>query len=53
MINNLDNTEDFKGFILDLPAKYYKDLSLRMRKEVFELIIEYLETKKIQYRRKP
>ena len=53
MLNNLDDSGDFKGFILDLPAKYYKDFSLRMKKEVFELIIEYLETKKIQYRRKP
>ena len=41
-----------KAFILDLPAKYYIDLSLRM-KEVFELIIEYLETNTIKYKRRP
>ena len=53
MINNIDNTNDFKAFILDLPAKYYIDLSLRMKKEVFELIIEYLETNTIKYKRRP
>ena len=52
-MNNLDDTEDFRGFILDLPAKYYKDLSLRMRKQVLELLVEYLETDKINYVRNP
>lgn len=53
MISNLNNTEDFKGFILDLPAKYYEKLIVRQKKEVFELIVEYLETNEIIFRRKP
>lgn len=53
MISNLNNTEDFKGFILDLPAKYFKDLSTKQKVEVFELIVEYLETNEIIFLRKP
>ena len=48
MMNNLNNTEDFMGFFLDLSAKYFKDLSLRKKKEAFELLIEYLETKEVK-----
>ena len=53
MLVDIDNTDDFMGFILDLPANYYKDLRVRQKKEVFELLIEYLETNKIIYNRKP
>ena len=53
MINNLNNKEDFKGFILGLPAKYYDKLSVRQKKEVFELIVEYLETNEVIFRRRP
>jgi ankyrin repeat protein len=53
IIENIDDQTDFLGFILDLQAKYYKDLSQRQKKEVFELLIEYLETNKIKYNKKP
>ena len=53
MLGDIDNKDDFMGFILDLPANYYKDLRVRQKKEVFELLIEYLETNKIIYNRKP
>ena len=48
MINNLNDTEDFMGFFLDLTAKYFNDLSMIKKKEAFELLIEYLETKEIK-----
>ena len=44
MINNLGDKEDFKGFIIDLPAKYFKDLSTAGKREVFDILLEYLET---------
>ena len=48
MINNLNNTEDFMGFFLDLSAKYFKDLSFKKKEKAFKLLIEYLETKEIK-----
>ena len=48
MIDNLNNTEDFMGFFLDLKAKYFNDLSIAKKKEAFEIFIEFLETGKIK-----
>ena len=39
MINNLNDTEDFMGFFLDLTAKYFNDLSMKKKKEAFEILI--------------
>ena len=48
MMSNINNREDFMGFILDLPCKYYKDLAMRDKKEVFEIIVEYLDTGEVK-----
>ncbi len=48
MMSNINNRDDFMGFILDLPYKYYKDLTMRDKKEVFEIIVEYLDTGEVK-----
>lgn len=48
MIDNLNNTEDFMGFFLDLTGKYFKDLSIAKKKEAFQIFIEFLENGKIK-----
>ena len=48
MMSNINNREDFMVFILDLPCKYYKDLAMRDKKEVFEIIVEYLDTGEVK-----
>ena len=44
MMSNLNNREDFMGFILELTCKYFKDLDMKNKEEVFKIIVEYLDT---------
>jgi hypothetical protein len=48
MMSNLNNREDFMGFILELTCKYYKDLEIQDKKEVFKIIVEYLDTNEVK-----
>ena len=48
MMSNLNNREDFMGFILELKCKYFKDLDMRDKKEEFKIIVEYLDTGEVK-----
>lgn len=49
MINDINNTTDFRGFIInDLPAKYFKDLIPKRKNEVYKIITDYLKTDKVE-----
>ena len=48
MMSNLNNREDFMRFILELTCKYFKDLDMRDKKEVFKIIVEYLDTGEVK-----
>tara|TARA_B100000989_G_C19527782_1_gene467871 strand:+ start:869 stop:2047 length:1179 start_codon:yes stop_codon:yes gene_type:complete len=47
MFEDLNNTNDFKGFIVkEVPAKYYKDLIPKRKNEVYKIIELFLESNK-------
>ena len=48
MFEDLNNTNDFKGFIVkEVAAKYYKDLIPKRKTEVYKIIESFLENNKV------